>query len=99
MRHPTCTVHARRVPTIRPWTWARVARPLKLTRPFALADGNDGPRYAQWAADLVAGLGTGVPTVMCQQTGVTGVIESCNGFCKSTSHASPRTPCCCNAAM
>lgn len=42
--------------------------------------GSDGKKYAQWAADLVAGMGTGLPIAMCQQQGVVGVIETCNGF-------------------
>jgi hypothetical protein len=42
--------------------------------------GSDGERYAQWAADLVQGMDVDVPIAMCQQQGVTGVIETCNGF-------------------
>lgn len=42
--------------------------------------GNDGKKYAQWAADLVKGMSTGLPIAMCQQQGVVGVIETCNGF-------------------
>jgi hypothetical protein len=42
--------------------------------------GSDGKKYAQWAADLVKGMYPDVPIAMCQQQGVTGVIETCNGF-------------------
>lgn len=42
--------------------------------------GNDGKKYAQWAADLVKSMNTGLPIAMCQQQGVVGVIETCNGF-------------------
>ena len=55
--------------------------------------GHDGPRYAQWAADLMQSMvdTTGVPTVMCQQQGVTGVIQSCNGFYCDPPDSSTRT--------
>eukprot|EP01052_Picozoa_sp_SAG31_P005995 SAG31_NODE_272_length_18690_cov_14.520785_4_plen_129_part_00 len=42
--------------------------------------GDDGKKYAQWCADLVGGMRPGVPIAMCQQQGVEGVIETCNGF-------------------
>jgi hypothetical protein len=42
--------------------------------------GSDGKKYAQWAADLVARMHTELPIAMCQQQGVKGVIETCNGF-------------------
>eukprot|EP00927_Polykrikos_kofoidii_P061211 TRINITY_DN56077_c0_g1_i1.p1 TRINITY_DN56077_c0_g1~~TRINITY_DN56077_c0_g1_i1.p1 ORF type:complete len:798 (+),score=105.28 TRINITY_DN56077_c0_g1_i1:64-2394(+) len=42
--------------------------------------GADGKLYAQWAADFANGLQTGVPVVMCQQEGVKGVLQACNGF-------------------
>ena len=39
--------------------------------------GSAGPEYAQWSADMLANLSTGLPTVMCQQDGVRGVIKTC----------------------
>lgn len=54
--------------------------PHKLDTALVWLQGPDGKKYAQWAANLVLGLDTGVPVAMCEQSGVNGVIESCNGF-------------------
>ncbi|MCH86307.1 beta-galactosidase 13-like, partial [Trifolium medium] len=46
-----------------------------------------GTRYVQWAANMVVGLGTGVPWIMCKQ-----LINTCNGrYCGDT-FSGPNSP-------
>jgi len=44
------------------------------------AYGDSGSQYALWSANLVNGLNTGIPWLMCGQGNQATVINTCNGF-------------------
>ncbi|XP_043703285.1 beta-galactosidase 6-like [Telopea speciosissima] len=52
-----------------------------------------GPSYVRWAAEMVVGLQTGVPWVMCKQDDAPDpVINSCNGMRCGQTFAGPNSP-------
>ncbi|OIV98111.1 hypothetical protein TanjilG_25976 [Lupinus angustifolius] len=56
--------------------------------------GEEGKKYAQWAAKMAVAQNTGVPWIMCQQWDAPDpVIDTCNGFyCDQFKPTSPNRP-------